>query len=174
MSEETSTEATPEPADQAPPNTSTTMMLDAPQTMAQTAQAEPAPEQDVQRISEIDKSSDAVEAQPDISALEAQIQALQEAQKQSASTLEKHEQAMRDTLLSKLGVLEKYRQFAPTVDPFSDEGRAALEQWAQNNVELLEARPSAVPEVDLDQFKSKMRSPHLVDLASFNKSMRKS
>lgn len=174
MSEETTTTTTD--AAIAAPNTGTAspMMVDAPQVI--TVPSTPAPVVEVS--TEIDKAAaDATEestdaAAPDVSALQAQIAALQQAQADGAGQLQKHEVAMRDTLLSKLGVMEKFRQYAPKVDPFTDEGRAQLETWAQNNSELLEHRPSAAPPVDVAALKSKMRSPHLVDLGSFVKSMK--
>tara|TARA_R110001583_G_scaffold13041_5_gene56953 strand:- start:917 stop:1444 length:528 start_codon:yes stop_codon:yes gene_type:complete len=175
MSEDTTTETTTAPPPETSENSATVMMVDAPKVMQQSApqEANTAPAEQA-KTSEIGKEQMPVEPTHDISALEAQIQALQDAQKLSADALQKHETAMRETLLSKLGVIDKYRQYAPQVDPFSDDGRADLEKWAQENTELLESRPNAVPEVDMEGFKKRLRSPHLVDLATFNKSMRNS
>ncbi len=108
----------------------------------------------------------------EIEALRAQIEALQSTQADEAAQLKRHEAAMRDTLLSKLGVMDKYRGYAPPVDPFTDEGRAELERWAADNSELTDARPAALPPVDVDAMKGRLKSPHLVDLASFAKSMK--
>jgi hypothetical protein len=79
---------------------------------------------------------------------------------------------MRDSLLSGLNVLEKYRSYAPEVDPFTDEGKQALENWAKENPELLASRPQPVVNVDTSKFKEKMRSPHLVDFKKFSESLK--
>ena len=104
--------------------------------------------------------------------LQAQIEALKSAQEESAQQLERHTTAMRETLLARLGVMEKYRSYAPPVDPFSDDGRAKLETWAKENAELLEQRPASAPSVDIEAIKKNIRSPHLVDLNSFAKSLK--
>lgn len=46
----------------------------------------------------------------------------------------------RHLALDRLGVVDKFRAFAPAVDPSNPAGAAALEAWAKANPELL--RPS--------------------------------
>ena len=107
-----------------------------------------------------------------VAELEALIADLQGKSSNIESEMANNRQAMRNSVLDGLGVLGKYRQYAPEVDPFTDDGRAALEAWATENPELLSARPTPVVEVDTEKVKSNMRSPHLVDFKTFSKSMK--
>lgn len=144
------------------------VMIEAPQLMSP-----PVATIDPEKDNEIDKvRADDVGGTDGAAVLQAQIEALKSAQDESASQLKRHEVAMRETLLAKLGVLEKYRSYAPPVDPFSDDGRAKLEAWATENAELLEQRPASAPSVDMEALKKGIRSPHLVDLNSFAKSLK--
>lgn len=52
----------------------------------------------------------------------------------------------RNLALDRLGVAEKFRQFAPAVDPGDPKGAKALESWAKENPELL--RQQAAPVSD--------------------------
>jgi len=104
--------------------------------------------------------------------LEAVIAGLQSNIESNKSQIEINKSAMRDSLLSGLNVLEKYRSYAPEVDPFTDEGKQALENWAKENPELLASRPQPVVNVDTSKFKEKMRSPHLVDFKKFSESLK--
>tara|TARA_R100000808_G_scaffold22990_1_gene50487 strand:+ start:598 stop:1128 length:531 start_codon:yes stop_codon:yes gene_type:complete len=174
MSEEVTTTETEQAT---PTGVPSVMVAEAPTTVSAAADQslpieEPSarPEQDT----EIDKvvASDGGDSGADLAELQAQIEALKSAQDASNLQLKKHTSAMRETLLAKLGVMEKFRGYAPDVDPFSDDGRSKLEAWARENTELLESRPSSAPDVDVEALKSKIRSPHLVDLNSFVKSMK--
>lgn len=63
----------------------------------------------------------------------------------------------RNLALERLGVQEKFRQFAPAVDPGDPKGAKALEAWAKDNPELL--RQQAAPVSDaLSQLRSKAGS----------------
>lgn len=46
------------------------------------------------------------------------------------------ETAMRSEVLERLGVKDKFRAYAPAADPFTQQGKSALEKWAQANPEL--------------------------------------
>lgn len=63
----------------------------------------------------------------------------------------------RNLALDRLGVQEKFRQFAPTVDPSDPKGAKALEAWAKDNPELLRQQAPAVADA-LSQLKSKAGS----------------
>lgn len=52
----------------------------------------------------------------------------------------------RTAALDKLGVAEKFRTFAPDVDPADPAGAAALETWAKANPELLSRKEGAAPD----------------------------
>lgn len=104
--------------------------------------------------------------------LEAVIANLQQSIETNAAQIDVNKAAMRNQLLESLGVIEKYKSFAPDVDPFTDEGKAELETWAKENTELLAARKSQPVEVDTSKVKKNMRSPHLVDFAKFAQSMK--
>ena len=83
--------------------------------------------------------------------------------------LEKQRKAARDNALDSLGVLPKYRALAPDVDPFTDDGKAALERFAADHPEILRARPNRVPEFDAAKW-SKAQSPHLVSVDKIRES----
>ena len=104
--------------------------------------------------------------------LEAVIAGLQNNIEANKGQIEVNKAAMRESVLSGLHVLDKYRSFAPDVDPFTEEGKQALETWAKENPELLAKRPKQVVDVDTGKFKEKMRSPHLVDFKKFSASMK--
>lgn len=88
-------------------------------------------------------------AKPDTGALEARLAELEAraaaAAEDSTSVkakLEVAQKAMRSEVLGRLGVLDKFADFAPDVDAYTAEGRQALEEWAAANPELLSRRPS--------------------------------
>jgi hypothetical protein len=63
-------------------------------------------------------------------------------------------QERRNLALDKLGVADKFRQFAPSADPADPKGAKQLEDWAKANPELL--RPQTVSSSDpLAQLKQK-------------------
>ena len=68
------------------------------------------------------------------------------------------------------GLADKFRQYAPKVDPFSDKGRADLEQWAADNPELRDARPVPTPEFDVSAQVKSFASPHLISTESWKDS----
>lgn len=70
------------------------------------------------------------------------------------STKQQLVQERRNLALDKLGVAEKFRQFAPTADPADPKGAKQLEEWAKANPELL--RPQTTVATDpLSQLKQK-------------------
>ena len=82
--------------------------------------------------------------------------------------------AARQTHLQHLGVKGKFHNIAPDADPFTDEGKAALEEWATDNPELCDAAATVatrVIDIDVDAFKKGLRSPHLVDVSQMHKRM---
>ena len=115
----------------------------------------------------------AYDAEAKIKELEAVIAGLKDSLDGTDAKVATHREAMKASVLDGLHVLPKYRDFAPDVDPFSEDGRKALETWAADNPELLNVRPSPVVDVDTDKLKGKMRSPHLVDFGTFSKSMKR-
>ena len=48
-------------------------------------------------------------------------------------------------MLAQLGVAEKFRAFAPAVDPKDPAGAKALDDWAKANPELLKPSAGSVP-----------------------------
>jgi len=102
--------------------------------------------------------------------LEQKIADLEGRAEKSSKRMSKHEDAMRSALLDKLGIRDKFRQYAPKVDPFSDKGRADLEQWAADNPELRDARPVPTPEFDVSAQVKSFASPHLISTESWKDS----
>ena len=105
-----------------------------------------------------------------IAALKAQLAALESKAETSSDRMTQHEDAMRSALLDRLGIRDKFRQYAPKVDPFSDKGRADLEQWAADNPELRDARPVPTPEFDVSAQVKSFASPHLISTESWKDS----
>jgi len=89
---------------------------------------------------------------------------------ETKAQLDKQTDAMRATLLDKLGVLEKYKGFAPKVDPFSKDGRAKLEEWASDNQELLAKPASQQPEFDPEKALGDRPRSHLFDPREWKRS----
>jgi len=108
-----------------------------------------------------------------IKELESVISELQKNMNATDDEVATHRASMKDSLLARLNVIDKYRSFAPDVDPFTDEGKQTLEAWAADNPEILAVRPQPVVDVDTDKLKTNMRSPHLVDFSTFSKSMKR-
>jgi len=63
----------------------------------------------------------------------------------------------RSLALERLGVLDKFRSFAPNVDPADPKGAKELEAWAKANPELIRSAP-AQPDSPLAQLKAKANS----------------
>jgi hypothetical protein len=84
------------------------------------------------------------EQQLDVGALMARVDGLEA--KQAAAA-----EALRNVELGKLGVLEKYRQFAPKADASTDAGKLELEKWASENRELAPGRRPEQPVADFDK-----------------------
>lgn len=63
----------------------------------------------------------------------------------------------RSLALERLGVLDKFRSFAPNVDPADPKGAKELEAWARANPELIRSAP-AQPDSPLAQLKAKANS----------------
>jgi hypothetical protein len=128
--------------------------------------------------SDEDKTTTATSSDAEaIAALKAQLAALESKAETSSDRMTQHEDAMRSALLDRLGIRDKFRQYAPKVDPFSDKGRADLEEWAADNPELRDARPVPVPEFDVSAQVKSFASPHLISTESWKdsrKSARKS
>lgn len=61
----------------------------------------------------------------------------------------------RNLALERLGVVDKFRSFAPAVDPSDPKGAKALETWAKENPELVRALPQAADISPLAQLKAK-------------------
>lgn len=172
-----SEEATATPTGSPSSGEGATMMIDAPPVVVTTTTPidsappeAPAPDPEIDKVAK-PEAEDGGRA-GEIEALKAQIDALKSAQEGSAEQLTRHAQAMRETLLGKLGVMDKFKGYAPDVDPFTDDGRAKLESWAAENPELLEARPASAPAIDVEALKKSVKSPHLVDLNSYIKSIK--
>ena len=108
-----------------------------------------------------------------IKELEAVISELQKNVTATDGEVATHRASMKDSVLARLNVIDKYRSFAPDVDPFTDDGKQQLEAWAADNPEILASRPQPVVDVDTDKLKTNMRSPHLVDFSTFSKSMKR-
>jgi len=97
-------------------------------------------------------------------ALQAQVAALQAEQTKTAGVQEAQSAAMRAQVLGQLGVMGKYRKFAPAdANPFTEAGRAALEKWAQENRELCEVRDTTPPAPILKGFD---KEPNFMGAAS--------
>lgn len=141
--------------------------------VAENTATPPAKSSATDRPSVSEDLQEAKETAKRIKDLEALIADLQGKQDGIESEMATNRTAMRNTILDGLGVIDKFKRFAPDADPFTDEGRAALEAWASENPELLSARPAPVVDVDTDKVKSNMRSPHLVDFKTFARSMKR-
>lgn len=61
----------------------------------------------------------------------------------------------RNLALERLGVVEKFRGFAPAVDPSDPKGAKALETWAKENPELVRAAVQSSDTSTLAQLKAK-------------------
>lgn len=133
----------------------------------ETDQAAPEPEPKKKRT----KSSEKADAMID---LEAQLEELKTSHEKSAKRMSKHDDAMREALLDKLGIRSKFRQYAPKVDPFSEKGRADLDAWAGENPELRESRPVPTPQFDVGAQVESFASPHLVSTEHWKDSVRSS
>jgi|6_EtaG_2_1085325.scaffolds.fasta_scaffold06614_4 hypothetical protein len=112
------------------------------------------------------------DAEAKIKGLEAMVSELRKSIDATDGQVSIHRSAMMDSILTGLNVLDKYKSFAPVVDPFTDEGKQTLEKWAAANPEILAARLSPSIEIDTTKLKSDMRSPHLVDFKTFARSVK--
>ena len=119
-------------------------------------EAKPEPKKRTARKPKTDDKAEAIEA------LEAQLEELRSSQEKSQKRMSKHEDAMREALLDRLGIRPKFRSYAPKVDPFTDKGKAALELWASESPELRDARPVPSPDFDVTKEVKSFSSPHLV------------
>ena len=64
-------------------------------------------------------------------------------------------EADRRTLaLERLGVVDKFRSFAPAVDPADPKGAKQLEEWAKSNPELLQPVSRGTTSTALDAIKA--------------------
>ena len=80
----------------------------------------------------------------------------------------------KDALLERLGVTDKYREFAPDVDPFTTKGREALEGWARERPEICraQAQPSVPEGVKIAEQIKEKPGAFLVDPQAVTESFR--
>jgi hypothetical protein len=123
-----------------------------------TAPAETVAETSTEETStETSETTDANEpaVDPEIAELRAKVARLEASDPDQAARLERATEEHRNVLLDRLGVLEKFRDFAPKVDPYTAEGKAKLDAWAQDNTELLAARRPQTDGIDETVLKPK-------------------
>jgi hypothetical protein len=80
----------------------------------------------------------------DVSKLLERMESLESKQQAAAN-------ALRDGELAKLGVMEKYRSYAPEVDAATPDGKLALEKWVAENPELAPGHRPQQPVADFDK-----------------------
>ena len=80
----------------------------------------------------------------------------------------------KDALLERLGVTDKYREYAPDVDPFTTKGREALEGWARERPEICraQAQPSVPEGVKIAEQIKEKPGAFLVDPQAVTESFR--
>lgn len=85
---------------------------------------------------------------PDTSELEQKIAELEARAETQAAKIETARKDARRAYLERLNVKASYHGWAPDVDPFTDEGKAALAKWADDHPEVCMPSAPPVPEFD--------------------------
>ena len=134
-----------------------------------TAQGHPAPESGEPSPGKDELSK----LQAELAKLQAKLDAQGETSKAHEAEIAKARKAHRDTLLGQLGVKPIYRDLCPDVDPFSESGRKAIEDFYTARPELVQARPEAThTEVNFEALTKDKPSGFLVSPAKVKDSMR--
>lgn len=95
------------------------------------------------------ESDDLAALRKEIEAQRARIDQYETGQAKHAEQLGQQRETMRSALMDKLGVRQNYRGFCPEADPFTEEGRSAIESFFSDRPELCDIKPAGAPDQPL-------------------------
>jgi len=110
---------------------------------AKPVEANPAPDPKVAPSDDIKALRQEIEAQ------RARIDQYESGHAKHTEQLDQQRESMKAALMDKLGVRSNYRGFCPDADPFTEDGRAAIETFFSDRAELCDIKPAGAPDQPL-------------------------